>query len=44
MISTGSIGGVQEVSRLHPDDPHGHLQELRTDPDRPADPGARGVR
>jgi sterol 14alpha-demethylase len=21
-----------EVSRLHPDDPHGHLQELRTDP------------
>ena len=23
---------IQEVSRLHPDDPHGHLQELRTDP------------
>ncbi len=21
-----------EVSRLHPDDPHGHLEELRTDP------------
>lgn len=23
---------IREVSRLHPDDPHGHLQELRTDP------------
>ena len=23
---------IQEVSRLFPDDPHGHLQELRTDP------------
>lgn len=23
---------IPEVSRLHPDDPHGHLQELRTDP------------
>jgi sterol 14-demethylase len=32
MISAGSIGGVREVSRLFPDDPHGHLQELRTDP------------
>ena len=28
----GSIGGVREVSRLFPDDEHGHLQELRTDP------------
>ncbi len=23
---------IPEVSRLHPDDPHGHLQELREDP------------
>ena len=23
---------IAEVSRLFPDDPHGHLQELRTDP------------
>ena len=23
---------IQEVSRRHPEDPHGHLQELRTDP------------
>jgi sterol 14-demethylase len=23
---------LREVARLHPDDPHGHLQELRTDP------------
>jgi len=29
---TGPIGGIAEVSRLFPDDPHGHLQELRTDP------------
>ncbi|MET0837801.1 MAG: cytochrome P450 [Marmoricola sp.] len=32
MNPTGSIGGVREVSRLFPDDEHGHLQELRTDP------------
>src|SRR3954447_4931810 len=28
----GSTSGIREVSRLFPDDPHGHLQELRTDP------------
>lgn len=27
-----SLDAMPEVSRLHPDDPHGHLQELRTDP------------
>jgi sterol 14-demethylase len=27
-----SLGGIPEVSRVYPDDPHGHLQELRTDP------------
>ncbi len=32
MTATGSVDGVREVSRLLPDDPHGHLQELRTDP------------
>jgi sterol 14alpha-demethylase len=32
MTSNGPIDGVREVSRLVPDDPHGHLQELRTDP------------
>ena len=26
------MSDVREVSRLNPDDPHGHLQELRTDP------------
>ena len=32
MVSTSSTTGIREVSRLFPDDPHGHLQELRTDP------------
>ncbi len=27
-----STAEIREVSRLFPDDPHGHLQELRTDP------------
>lgn len=31
MVSASSTT-VPEVSRLFPDDPHGHLQELRTDP------------
>ena len=26
------IEGIKEVSNLHPDDPHGHLEDLRTDP------------
>jgi len=28
----GALDAIPEVSRVHPDDPHGHLQELRTDP------------
>lgn len=27
-----SLDGIPEVSRRYPDDPHGHLRELRTDP------------
>lgn len=27
-----SVDAIPEVSRVHPDDPHGHLRELRTDP------------
>lgn len=30
--TTATTGLPPEVSRLHPDDPHGHLEELRTDP------------
>ncbi len=29
---TAGLTDIPEVSRLHPDDPHGHLLELRTDP------------
>ncbi|MFI9386972.1 cytochrome P450 [Kutzneria sp. NPDC052558] len=31
-MSSRMSGEIPEVSRAHPDDPHGHLRELRTDP------------
>ena len=31
-VLAADLGGIREVSRRNPDDPHGHLQELRTDP------------
>jgi sterol 14-demethylase len=31
-LSVESLDAIPEVSRVYPDDPHGHLRELRTDP------------
>jgi sterol 14-demethylase len=31
-VSTPGLQGIQEVSRRFPDSPHGHLEDLRSDP------------